>query len=67
MHYCGVVGVRGLLQLAIMEEVLVDQPPVQLSAIFFEPGSAAQVAAELRGLGDVVVGLAGPVSSISAS
>lgn len=62
MHYCGVVAVRGLLQLAMLEEVLVDQPPVQLSAIFFEPGSAGQVAAELSGLGDAVVGLGGPVS-----
>jgi predicted nuclease with RNAse H fold len=62
VHYCGVVPVRGLLQLAMLEEVLVVEPPVQLSAIFFEPGSAPQVAAELRGLGDVVVGLAGPLS-----
>jgi predicted nuclease with RNAse H fold len=63
VHYCGVVPVRGRLQLAMLEEVRVDQPPVQLSAIFFEPGSAAQVDAELRGLGDVVVALAGPLSA----
>ncbi|HEY8771364.1 MAG TPA: hypothetical protein VIM03_12530 [Thermoleophilaceae bacterium] len=63
MHYCGVVPVRGLLQLAMLEEVRVPEPPVQLSAIFFEPGSAVQVANELQGLGDVVVGLGAPVSS----
>jgi predicted nuclease with RNAse H fold len=62
VHYCGVVPVRGLLQLAMLEEVRVEQPPVQLSAIFFDPGTAAQVANELTGLGDVVVGLGGPVS-----
>jgi predicted nuclease with RNAse H fold len=55
--------VRGMLQLAMLEEVLADQPPVQLSAIFFEPGSATQIAAELSGLGDVVLGLGGPVSA----
>jgi len=63
VHYCGVVPVRGLLQLAMLEEVRVPEPPVQLSAIFFEPGSAVQVANELQGLGDVVVGLGAPVSS----
>jgi predicted nuclease with RNAse H fold len=62
VHYCGVVPVRGLLQLAMLEEVLAPEPPVQLSAIFFEPGSAVQVAAELQGLGDVVVGLGAPLS-----
>jgi hypothetical protein len=62
VHYCGVVPVRGRLQLAMLEEVRADQPPVQLSAIFFEPGSARQVATELQGLGDVVLGLGGPVS-----
>jgi len=55
--------VRGRLQLAMLEEVLVDQPPVQLSAVFFEPGSASQVATELSGLGDVVVGLGGPLTA----
>jgi hypothetical protein len=51
-----------MLQLAMLEEVLVEQPPVQLSAIFFEPASAVQVANELRGLGGVVVGMGGPLS-----
>src|SRR5215210_5787309 len=62
MHYCGVVPVRGLLQLAMLEEVRAPEPPVKLSAIFFEPGTAAQVAAELRTLDDVVVGLGAPVT-----
>ncbi len=62
MHYCGVVGVRGVLQLAMLEEVRTPEPPIHLSAMFFEPGSAAQVAAELRSLGEVVVAVAGPLT-----
>jgi len=53
---------QGLLQLAMLEEVRVPEPPVQLSAIFFEPGSAAQLAAELRTFEDVVLGYGAPVS-----
>jgi predicted nuclease with RNAse H fold len=62
MHYCGVVPMQRALQLAMLEEVRRAEPPVQLSAIFFEPGSAAQVAAELRSLGEVVVGVGAPLT-----
>jgi predicted nuclease with RNAse H fold len=62
MHYCGVVPMQRALQLAMLEEVRTAEPPVRLSAIFFEPGSAAQVAAELRRLGDVVVGVGAPLA-----
>jgi predicted nuclease with RNAse H fold len=62
MHYCGIVPMRGALQLAMLEEVRVSDPPILLSAIFFEPGSAAEVAAELRSLGDVVVGVGAPLA-----
>jgi predicted nuclease with RNAse H fold len=62
MHYCGVVPVRGALQLAMLEEVRAPEPPIQLSAMFFEPGTAAQVAAELRSLGEVVVGVSAPLT-----
>ena len=55
MRYCGVVPAAGLLQLAMLQEVRADEPPIRLTAAFFEPGSAAQVAAELQALGDVVV------------
>jgi hypothetical protein len=64
MHYCGIVPVQRLLQLALLEEVRDPEPPIRLSALFYEPGSADQLAAELRRLGDVVVGVgsgAGPV------
>jgi len=50
------------LQLAMLEEVRAPEPPIRLSAIFFEPGSAAQVAAELRSLGEVLVGVGAPLS-----
>jgi hypothetical protein len=57
VHYCGVVPVQRLLQLALLEEVREPEPPIRLSALFYEPGSVEQVAAELRRLGDVVVGI----------
>jgi predicted nuclease with RNAse H fold len=62
MHYCGVVPTRGALQLAMLEELRVDEPPIRLTAIFFEPGSAAEVAAELRSLAEVVVGVGAPLT-----
>ena len=48
---------QSALQLALLEEVRDPEPPIRLSALFYEPGSPDQVAAELRGLGDVVVGI----------
>jgi predicted nuclease with RNAse H fold len=65
MHYCGVVPTQSALQLAMIEEVRTPEPPVRLSVLFFEPGSAAQVAAELRSLGDVVVGVGAPLGTPS--
>jgi Protein of unknown function (DUF429) len=62
VHYCGVVPLQRDLQLAMLEEVRAPEPPIRLSAIFFEPGSAAQVAAELRSLGEIVVGVGAPLS-----
>ena len=62
MHYCGVVPMQGALQLAMLEEVRAPEPPIRLSAIFFEPGSAQQVAAELGALGEVVLGVGAPLS-----
>jgi hypothetical protein len=62
MHYCGIVPAQRTLQLAMLEEVRAPEPPIRLSAIFFEPGSADQVAAELRSLSEVVVGVGAPLS-----
>jgi hypothetical protein len=52
------------LQLALLEEVRDPEPPIRLSALFYEPGSAEQVGAELRALGDVVVGVAREAESL---
>ena len=62
VHYCGIVPMQHTLQLAMLEEVRAPEPPIRLSAIFFEPGSADQVAAELRSLGEVVVAVGAPLS-----
>jgi predicted nuclease with RNAse H fold len=61
MRYCGVVPMQGALQLSMLEEVRAPDPPIRLSAMFFEPGSAAQVAAELRALEEVVVAVGAPL------
>ncbi|HEY1594319.1 MAG TPA: hypothetical protein VGF74_02900 [Thermoleophilaceae bacterium] len=60
MRYCGIALGPGFLQLAALEEVVVAEPPVRLRASFYEPGDAGQVAAELRALGDVVIGIGAP-------
>ena len=57
VRYCGVVPMQSALQLALVEEVRDPEPPIRLTAVFYEPGSANAVAAELRTLRDVVVGL----------
>jgi predicted nuclease with RNAse H fold len=61
MRYCGVIPMQGGLQLSMLEEVRTPEPPIRLSAVFFEPGSPAQVAAELRRLDEAVVGLGAPL------
>jgi hypothetical protein len=48
---------QSALQLALIEEVRDPEPPIRLTAVFYEPGSAAQLAAELRTFGDIVVGV----------
>ncbi len=57
MHYCGVVPLQSELQLALLEEVRDPEPPIRLTALFYEPGTADQIAAELGRLGEIVVGL----------
>ena len=61
MHYCGVVAMQGSLQLAMLEEVRTPEPPIRLSALFYEPGSAADVARELLTLEEVVIGVGAPL------
>jgi predicted nuclease with RNAse H fold len=61
LRYCGITAAHGVLVLAMLEEVRTPEPPVRLSAIFYEPGEASQVTAELRSMGDVVVAVDGPL------
>ena len=58
MRYCGIVPMQSALQLALLEEVRDPEPPIRLTAVFYEPGAADRVVEELRTLGDIVVGLA---------
>src|SRR5215208_924450 len=62
MHYCGVVAAQGSLQLAMLEEVRTPEPPIRLSALVYEPGSAADVARELLTLDEVVIGVGAPLA-----
>jgi hypothetical protein len=64
MRYCGVAPLgAGHLQLAVVEEVRDPDPPIRLIATFFEPGSAAEVASQLRlWAGELVLALAAPAS-----
>ena len=62
MHYCGVVATQRALQLAMLEEVRTPEPPIRLSALFYEPGGAADVARELLKLEDVVIGVGAPLA-----
>lgn len=57
MRYCGVVAAGPYLQLATLEEVRTEEPPIRLHAQFYEPGAPEQVAAELRAIGDAAVGV----------
>ena len=62
MHYCGVVAAQGSLQLAMLEELRTTDPPIRLNALFYEPGTAADVARELQALGEVVVAVGAPLA-----
>jgi predicted nuclease with RNAse H fold len=62
MRYCGVVGAGPYLQLATLEEVRTEEPPIRLHARFYEPGTPEQVVGELRSAGDVVVGVGAPLA-----
>src|SRR4051812_29700006 len=50
----------------MLEEVRRPEPPIQLAAVFYEPGSAAQVAAEITALEEAVVAIGAPLSQAIA-
>ena len=62
MLYCGVALGPDFQHLCALEEVRTPEPPVRLAATFYEPGTVEQVAAEIRRVGQAVIGLAGPLS-----
>ena len=55
------------LQLALVEEVRDPEPPIRLTAVFYEPAPAGRVAEELRTLRDVVVGVAPGAEDIAGA
>lgn len=61
MRYCGIVTGGSYAHLCALEEVRVEEPPIRLEALFYEPASPEQVAAEVRAFGDAVVAVAAPV------
>ena len=63
MRYCGVVAAGQYLQLAVLEEVRTEEPPIRLAARFYEPGSPEDVVKELRASEDVVLGVGAALSS----
>jgi hypothetical protein len=65
MRYCGVAPLGpSHLQLVVVEEMRDPDPPIRLVGSFFEPGSGAEVASQVRlWEGEVVVALAGPADS----
>jgi predicted nuclease with RNAse H fold len=61
MRYCGIVAGGSYVHLCALEEVRVEEPPIRLEALFYEPASPEQVAAEVAAFGDAVVAIAAPV------
>ncbi len=62
MRYCGIVASGSYVHLCALEEVREPEPPIKLEAIFYEPASPEQVAAEIRAFDNAVVAIAAPAS-----
>ena len=62
MRYCGVVPSGPYLQLATLEEVRTEEPPIRLHARFYEPGSPAAVVEELRRFDGAIIGIGASLS-----
>ena len=61
MRYCGIVAGGSYVHLCALEEVRVEDPPIQLEALFYEPATPEQVAAEIGAFDGAVVAIASPV------
>ncbi|MGH2837166.1 MAG: hypothetical protein ACRDJY_02320 [Thermoleophilaceae bacterium] len=62
MDYCGIEVGAGVHHLCVLREVRTEEPPVRLGARFYEPGDASAIARVVRGLGEVVVAIAAPMT-----
>jgi predicted nuclease with RNAse H fold len=59
--YCGIAVGLEHHHLCALEEVLVEEPPVRLQAVFFEPGTTDQVMRQLLALGgNTVIAVGAP-------
>jgi predicted nuclease with RNAse H fold len=61
VRYCGIVAGGSYVHLCALEEVRVEEPPIRLEALFYEPATPEQVAAEIEAFDDAVVAIASPV------
>jgi predicted nuclease with RNAse H fold len=61
VRYCGIVAGGSFVHLCALEEVRVDEPPIRLEALYYEPAAPEQVAAEIEAFDDAVVAIAAPV------
>ncbi len=62
MRYCGLVLLGDEhLQLATLEEVRMEEPPVRLAATLFEPGSPAAVVSRIGSFDELVVAVGAPL------
>ena len=63
MRYCGISVARGLLQLCVLAEERVTEPPIRLPAIFYEPGPADAVAQAIADLESPVIAVGAPLTA----
>jgi predicted nuclease with RNAse H fold len=61
VRYCGIVAGGSYVHLCALEEVRVEEPPIRLEALFYEPATPEQVAAEIGAFDQAVVAVAAPV------
>jgi len=67
VDYCGIEVGADMHHLCVLREVRTEEPPVRLGARFYEPGDASAVARVVKGLGEVVVAIAAPMTTPARS
>jgi len=61
VRYCGIVAGGSYVHLCALEEVRVEEPPIRLEALFYEPATPEQVATEIGAFDGAVIAIAAPV------